>query len=235
MCEPSTLMRAARVQRRNADQRVIQRIHHVMDNLARRHDNLVFLEAGKIVTVKLIPDLTIRSDQHFDPMRIQHIKRRHHAAIVPLFEDIRIAVQELGRNPGLHELNAILIPIGLTEHRRERRARDLAPNPVAVLLDQLNAQLAHVLRDARDARIDRMKRQQRLGADSMFRCQAPVKLSLIIGNHQLPRSPTPDSPAGGAAALVISMPNRRKVTTPWPSGRGLRIRPGSARPPLTLA
>jgi hypothetical protein len=85
---------------------------------------------------------------------------------------------------------------GFRRYRRERRARHLAPNAVAVLLDQFDPQFADVLGNPRHTSVHRVERQQRLGADLDVPLPSAREALTIIGNHQLPRSPTPDSQPG---------------------------------------
>src|SRR5690606_16548465 len=62
---------AARVQRRDSDQRVKQAVHAVVDDLGRRHGDVDRLDSAQIVLRELVVDAAIFGDQRRDPLRIE--------------------------------------------------------------------------------------------------------------------------------------------------------------------
>ena len=71
---------AAGVHRREADERVVQRVHRVVDDLARRHDERFLRLAGQVIAAELVIDRAIRRDERHHAGRIEHIERRRRSA-----------------------------------------------------------------------------------------------------------------------------------------------------------
>src|SRR5690606_9275383 len=161
--QPEVGREAGRVDRRDADQRVEETVHPVVDDLARRNRHTGRRDARQVVLLELVEHIAGLAHQHRHARRVQQVERPHVAVFIPLLQRIRVPAQQLRERPPLLELDVILVVVGLHEQARDRRLTlDLGPDPVGVALDELRAHLAHVRGDQRDAGVDGVVREYRV-------------------------------------------------------------------------
>ena len=127
-----------------------QAVHPVVDDLARRHDNLG-RQSGEMVGVQIVEDRAIIGDERLGAVRVENVHGDHSATPVSDVEDVCIAPAELGQQPGFGELNPVLVAVRFPEDGTESRALDLRPDVIALMLDQLDAVLRDVGGNQRDA------------------------------------------------------------------------------------
>jgi hypothetical protein len=84
---------------------MVQRDHHVVNDLLGRHGQAVILQSGQVITRKLIVDGAIVCHKRPHPAGIQDVQRGEDAALIALLQDVGVAMYQLAGHPIRDELD----------------------------------------------------------------------------------------------------------------------------------
>ena len=191
-----------RAQGRDADQRMMERVQPVVDNLARRHHQFIariFLRQQVRGRREIEPVVNVPAigHQRDNVARVKDIQAGDNATVVAPLQRVGVALNQLRQNPRLAELLLRLVVVRLPQYGAIRRVLYRLPDAVAVHRLQLERQLADVLRDAIEAGVQgRIAEDGRLlFLDVLLPCagirfQNPTPAAAIVGNgRKLLRAP----------------------------------------------
>ncbi|MNX92265.1 hypothetical protein D3C86_1244000 [compost metagenome] len=144
----------------DADQRVIERVHPVVDDLASRDDDLGW-QPAELVGVQAVEERPVGSDQRLNPAGcgVEYEERLHDTPAVALLQREGVAVGQLRDHPGFEELDAGLIGVRLPEDRRIGGISHFRPDAGLVLLHEFHPQFRDIGSNQADAAIDGRERQ----------------------------------------------------------------------------
>ena len=122
----------------------------VVNDLTRRHRIVLALriQADKRLSGKLIIDVTVWCDKRFRSGWIQDIQVRHNAAVVTLFEDVSVPMDQLRRDPLFQKLDPILISVLLLQNWRECRNIYLPTHAIGVAIGEFDPELSDIELDS---------------------------------------------------------------------------------------
>src|SRR5690606_542528 len=84
--------KSRREYRRQANERMKERIHPIVHNLPRRDDDLL-LDAADVVRAEAIKHVAIFGHQRLHPMGVENVQPNDYATVVALLEDVSVAVR----------------------------------------------------------------------------------------------------------------------------------------------
>ena len=136
--------------RRDPDQRMVEGVEPIVDDLAGRHGDRFDLKARQVICAQLVVDAAVRSHENRHPLRIEHIEPSYDIARIAFLENVGVSENQFALDPIGKELNMRLPAVRLAQHGREGGIFRLFPHARFSQAHQLDPHLGNVGGDQRD-------------------------------------------------------------------------------------
>ena len=130
---------------------MVQRDHHIVDDVLGRDHQTVVLQSGQVITRKLVVDGAIVRYERPHPIWVQNVQGSDDAALIAFFQDVGVPMDQFAGDPVCEELDAVLVSVWAPQDRGEGSRFCFLPDTIGVLPNQTQPKLGNIVSDQRDA------------------------------------------------------------------------------------